>query len=73
MLRDFFVGGDQRGKTVGLGIGDDQAIEGVASPLLVERRVCNFYERKIAKPDAEFRLNFPLHVARLQFDSFDLV
>ena len=66
MLRNFLVRGNEWCKAVGLGIGDNESVERVAGPLLVERRIGNFYKGKAANPDAEFRFDFPLNVARRQ-------
>src|SRR5580698_3074947 len=73
VLADGFIGGDEWSKAVGLGVGDDHAVEGIARPLLVERGAGDSRKGKVAKADAKFVFDFVLNVARWQPAAFDLM
>src|ERR1039458_1896683 len=54
VLAHEFVGGDKPGEAVGFGVGDDEAVEGIAGPLLVESGAGDGRKGKIAEAEVGF-------------------
>ena len=54
VLADGFVSGDKPGEAVGFGVGDDETVEGIAGPLLVESGADDLRKGKFAEAKVGF-------------------
>ena len=64
MLSYPLVGGDESGEAVGLRLRDDEAVEGVPRPALIQSSFNNQREEEVAYLHIQFMANFAHHVPR---------
>ena len=73
MPSNLFIGGNQRRKPICLGLCDDNPVERITSPSLVDHYVCNKRKRELANTNAYLMLDLQLYIPRWQLDSIYLV